>query len=100
MRRDIGAISWNGLDDGIGKGGRADSARRVDSIDPEDGTAKALGLGASDFVSKPFRVKELVARVETQLKRGRELRSAREDARARGAIVDILHELTDSLKPD
>jgi two-component system cell cycle response regulator len=72
----------------------------ISSMDPEDGTAKALGLGASDFVSKPFRVKELLARVEAQLKRGRELRSAREDARARGAIVDILHELTDSLKPD
>ena len=72
----------------------------ISSMDPEDGTAKALGLGASDFVAKPFRVKELLARVEAQLKRGRELRSAREDARARGAIVDILHELTDSLKPD
>jgi two-component system cell cycle response regulator len=65
----------------------------ISSMDPEDGTAKALGLGASDFVAKPFRVKELLARVG-------ELRSAREDARARGAIVDILHELTDSLKPD
>lgn len=72
----------------------------ISSMDPEDGTAKALGLGASDFVAKPFRVKELLARVESQLKRGRELRSAREDARARGAIADILHELTDSLKPD
>lgn len=72
----------------------------ISSMDPEDGTAKALGLGASDFVAKPFRVKELLARVEAQLRRGRELRSAREDARARGAIADILHELTDSLKPD
>jgi two-component system cell cycle response regulator len=72
----------------------------ISSMDPEDGTAKALGLGASDFVAKPFRVKELLARVESQLKHGRELRTAREDARARGAIVDILHELTDSLKPD
>ena len=72
----------------------------ISSMDPEDGTAKALGLGASDFVAKPFRVKELLARVESQLKRGRELRTAREESRARGAIADILHELTDSLKPD
>ncbi|OYV73588.1 MAG: hypothetical protein B7Z72_02190 [Gemmatimonadetes bacterium 21-71-4] len=62
----------------------------ISSMDPEDGTAKALGLGASDFVAKPFRVKELLARVESQLKRGREMRTAREDARARGAIADIL----------
>ncbi len=72
----------------------------ISSMDPEDGTAKALGLGASDFVAKPFRVKELLARVESQLKRGRELRTAREESRSRGAIADILHELTDSLKPD
>ena len=72
----------------------------ISSMDPEDGTAKALGLGASDFVAKPFRVRELLARVESQLKRGREIRTAREDARARGAIADILKELTDSLKPD
>jgi len=72
----------------------------ISSMDPEDGTAKALGLGASDFVSKPFRVKELLARVESQLKRGRELRTAREESRARGAIADILRELTDSVKPD
>ena len=43
----------------------------LSSMDPEDGTAKALGLGASDFVAKPFRVKELLARVEAQLMRGR-----------------------------
>jgi two-component system cell cycle response regulator len=72
----------------------------ISSMDPEDGTAKALGLGASDFVAKPFRVKELLARVESQLKRGRELRMAREESRARGAIADILHELTDSVKSD
>jgi two-component system cell cycle response regulator len=72
----------------------------ISSMDPEDGTAKALGLGASDFVAKPFRVKELLARVESQLKRGRELRTAREESRARGAIADILHELTDSVKAD
>ncbi len=72
----------------------------ISSMDPEDGTAKALGLGASDFVAKPFRVKELLARVESQLKRGREMRTAREDAREHVAIAEILHELTDSLKPD
>lgn len=72
----------------------------ISSMDPEDGTAKALGLGASDFVAKPFRIKELLARVGSQLKRGRELRTAREESRASGAIADILHELTDSVKPD
>src|SRR5213595_3297602 len=57
----------------------------VSSMPPEEATVRALGLGAADFISKPFRVRELLARVE---------------ARSRAAMVDILHEVTDSLKPD
>ncbi len=72
----------------------------ISSMDPEDGTAKALGLGASDFVAKPFRVRELLARVESQLRRGRELRTVRDGAKAHEEISGILRELTDSLKPD
>jgi two-component system cell cycle response regulator len=79
----------------------------VSSMPPEDGTVKSLQVGASDFVSKPFRMRELLARVEAQLRRGRELKAMREDlTEARSdlkqstSIVDILHEVTDSLKPD
>ncbi|HEY6809276.1 MAG TPA: response regulator, partial [Gemmatimonadales bacterium] len=72
----------------------------VSSMPPEEATVKSLGLGAADFISKPFRVRELLARVEAQLRVGRALASAREEARSRAAMVDILHEVTDSLKPD
>src|SRR6266545_362967 len=57
----------------------------ISSMPPEEATVKALGLGAADFISKPFRVRELLARVKAHI------RSAKED---------ILHEVTDSLKPD
>src|SRR5207249_4192566 len=70
------------------------------SMPPEEATVRALGLGAADFISKPFRVRELLARVEAHIRVGRALAQAREEARSRAAMVDILHEVTDSLKPD
>ncbi len=79
----------------------------VSSMPPEDGTVKSLEIGASDFIPKPFRMKELLARVDAHLKRGREvaqmkqsLLAAADDLRQSTSIVDILHEVTDSLKPD
>jgi two-component system cell cycle response regulator len=72
----------------------------ISSMPPEEATVKALGLGAADFIAKPFRVRELLARVEAHLRVGRELSRARDEARARAAMVDILQEVTDSLKPD
>ena len=72
----------------------------VSSMPPEEATVKALGLGAADFIAKPFRVRELLARVEAHLRVGQALGQAREEARSRAAMVDILLEVTDSLKPD
>src|SRR5437870_4593186 len=39
----------------------------ISSMPPEEATVKALGLGAADFIPKPFRVRELLARVKKQL---------------------------------
>ena len=72
----------------------------ISSMPPEDGTVKSLGLGAADFIPKPFRVRELLARVEAHLRSARELSDARKEARTRSELVEILHEVTDSLKPD
>src|SRR5437879_3723765 len=70
------------------------------SLPPEEATVKSLGLGAADFISKPFRVRELLARVKAHIRSAQELARARDEAQSRAAIVDILHEVTDSLKPD
>src|SRR5690242_5103854 len=72
----------------------------ISSMPPEEATVKALGLGASDFISKPFRVRELLARVKAHIRSAQELARARDEAQSRAAMVDILHEVTDSLKPD
>jgi two-component system, cell cycle response regulator len=86
----------------------------ISSMPPEEATQRSLGLGADDFVSKPFRVRELLARVDARLRASRTLRAVRADAqrnaqeaqvrsseaRVRAEMLDILQEITDSLKPD
>ena len=84
------------------------------SLPAEEATVRSLGLGAADFVRKPFRVKELLARIQAQLRMRSLLRSAREalkqteeellrareEAESRRKLVDILHEVTGDLSTD
>jgi two-component system, cell cycle response regulator len=86
----------------------------VSSLPPEEATVKTLGLGAADFVRKPFRVRELLARIQAQLRMRAMLKSARdalrtteeellrarEEAEVRRKLVDILHEVTSDLSSD
>lgn len=86
----------------------------ISSMPPEEATTRSLGLGADDFVAKPFRVRELVARVDARLRASRALQNARQtaedaaraarrkadEARVHAEMLDILHEITDSLKPE
>ncbi len=79
----------------------------ISVLSPEEAAVTSLGLGAADFVAKPFRAKELGARVEAQLRAGRLLRQARLDARhaaveatTRSEMLDILHEVTAQLAPE
>jgi two-component system cell cycle response regulator len=86
----------------------------VSSLSPDEMTEKTFGLGAADFIRKPFRPRELIARVQAQLRMRRELSStqlalrtaeeelqrAREDAESRRKVVDILHEVTGDLSSD
>jgi two-component system cell cycle response regulator len=83
----------------------------LSSVPPEEATVRTLGLGAADFIRKPFRGRELVARVQAQLRAGamlratrdslqraeEELRRARDDAENRRRLVDILHEVTSDI---
>lgn len=72
----------------------------ISSMPPEEATVRALGLGASDFIPKPFRVRELLARVKAHLRVGRELNQARAEARSRHEMVEILQEVAASLKAE
>ena len=69
-------------------------------LEPEEGSITALGLGASDFLSPPFRAREILARVKAHLRAGRALNRARAEARSRSEMVGILREIASSLTPD
>ncbi|MFL5561895.1 MAG: diguanylate cyclase [Gemmatimonadaceae bacterium] len=80
----------------------------------EDIAIRALRAGAADFMAKPFRLRELLARIQTQLRARDTLRRAyaalrevsealvesREEAKSRRELVDILHEVTGELSPE
>ncbi len=86
----------------------------VSSLPPEEATVRTLGLGAADYIRKPFRVRELLARIQAQLRMRAVLRSARDalrtteeeldrvrqEAESRRKLVDILHEVTGDLSSD
>lgn len=81
---------------------------------PDEMTELALGLGAADVLRKPFRPRELVARVQAQLRvqallrttqaslrnAEEELSRVQEDSENRRKLVDILHEVTGDLSSD
>lgn len=83
----------------------------LSSLPPEEASVRAFGLGASDFIRKPFRPKELLARVQAQLRAGALLRGTRQalvrteealqraqaESDSRRTLVDILHEVTGDL---
>jgi two-component system cell cycle response regulator len=86
----------------------------VSSLSPDEMTERTFGLGAADIIRKPFRPREMVARVQAQLRLYRtlhatqralrsaeeELQRARDDAESRRKVVDILHEVTGDLSSD
>ncbi len=86
----------------------------VSALPPDEATVRTLGLGAADFVRKPVRVRELLARIQAQLRvraaltaarealrsKDAELQRAREEAESRRKLVDILHEVTGDLSSD
>lgn len=60
----------------------------------------ALRDGAVDFLTKPFRLDELLARVDAHVTRNRELRRAREQARIRLQAIDLIRELNRVVSAD
>lgn len=86
----------------------------VSARTPDEMTELALGLGAADVIKKPFRPRELVARLQAQVRLHEmmrttqramlaaqdELERVREDAENGRRLVDILHDVTGDLSSD
>lgn len=86
----------------------------ISALPPEEAAVRTLGLGAADFVRKPFRVKELLARIQAQLRMREILRSAKDavaqaerqlervkvEAESRRQLVDILKDVATDLSAD
>ncbi|HTG54095.1 MAG TPA: response regulator, partial [Gemmatimonadaceae bacterium] len=80
----------------------------MSALPAEDATPRLLAAGATDVISKPFHVRDLLTRVRVQLRARRELldarsalrdtevqlRLAKDEAESRRKMVDILHEVT------
>jgi two-component system cell cycle response regulator len=66
---------------------------------PGETSVQALGSGAVDFVTKPFRTNELLARIDSHLRTNRALNAARAEARTGTELADILKEIASSLSP-
>jgi two-component system, cell cycle response regulator len=83
----------------------------MSALTVEETAVRTFGLGAADYVRKPFRVRELLARIQAQLRMRAILRSAhdtvretrealtrvQEQADQRRHLMDILHDVTDEL---
>jgi two-component system, cell cycle response regulator len=83
----------------------------MSALTPEEAAVRTLGMGAADYIRKPFRVRELLARIQAQLRMRAILRSAHDSLReTREALtrvqeqadhsrhlMDIMHDVTDEL---
>jgi two-component system, cell cycle response regulator len=62
-------------------------------------SVEALGLGAADFVTKPFRLDDFLARIRAHLRAGRELKEARRRARSEAELTELLKEAASAASP-
>mgnify|MGYP000444518086 FL=1 len=63
----------------------------LSSRDDEHGKVRALDAGADDYVTKPFGVEELVARVRTALRHRVQAQGGKPLFQSEGVTVDLVH---------
>jgi diguanylate cyclase (GGDEF)-like protein len=62
-------------------------------------SVEALGLGAADFVTKPVRLDDFLARIRVHLRAGRQRSEARSQARSEAELAAILREASSAASP-
>lgn len=106
-RPDLLVLETSDTEQGLRVLARVRSDERFDDVPvlvlaslPDEGRlVEALGLGAGDFMPRPFRVREILTRVKAHLRAGRELNRARAEARSRSELIEILREIASTLSP-
>lgn len=68
-------------------------------VQGEDAAAAIRG-GATDYIRKPFDVREVLARVALHVEKGRLVREARREADTRGIVLEIVRDVTASLSSE
>ncbi|MDX2059742.1 MAG: diguanylate cyclase [Gemmatimonadales bacterium] len=64
-----------------------------------EASVEALGLGAADFVTKPFRLDDFLARIRAHLRAGKALTEARTAARSEAELTALLKEASSAASP-
>ncbi len=92
---DLGLPDGNGLDVLAHLRGRGDATPVVilSSRDDEAGKVRAFDGGADDYVTKPFGMNELVARIRTALRHGLAVEGARPVFLVDGLSVDLVRRI-------
>ena len=92
---DLGLPDINGLEVLRAMRARGDKVPVVvlSSRDDEAGKVRALDLGADDYVTKPFGMNELVARVRTALRHGLQVEGAQPLFEVDGLGVDLVRRI-------
>lgn len=62
-------------------------------------SVEALGLGAADFITKPFRLDDFLARIRAHLRASRELVAARSEAHSEARLTALLREASAAASP-
>jgi diguanylate cyclase (GGDEF)-like protein len=68
--------------------------------DFDDSRLLSLGLQPGDVVHRPYRVRDLLARIKAHLRVGRQLNRARAETRSRQELVEVLKEVSAAFDPD
>ncbi len=92
---DLGLPDMNGLEVLRAMRTRGDTVpiMVLSSRDDEAGKVRALDLGADDYVTKPFGMNELVARVRTALRHGLQVEGAQPLFEVDGLGVDLVRRI-------
>jgi two-component system cell cycle response regulator len=65
-----------------------------------DDAAAAIRAGVTDYIRKPFEHSEVIARITSQVERGRMIRDARREADTQSIVLEVIRDVTASISSE